>query len=201
MTKSSKHLGDGDTFEHKGRTYRVEFPYDDSHGAPWEECDGHGVVSDWTTRDKAPGERVLVSDRSSKRYYDIAETMRIAKRDGWGLGNDKLADLAQALGRMPTKKEIIAKAVENDFEYLRSWCNAEWHYCGAIVTHNDSGETESLWGIEDNAYDYLAEVAHDLADEIAYRLDETMAREITESRPDMPIAASKSNRPMVRTDQ
>ena len=181
----AKHLWDGDTFEYKGRGYRVKFEYDDSHGAPWKECDGHGVVSEWTTRDKAPGERKLVSDRSSKRYYDIAETMKIAKRDGWGLGNDELAKLAQALGRMPTKKEIVSKAVDNDFEYLRAWCNDEWHYCGVIVTHEETQDSESLWGIEDNDYDCLAEVAHELADEIAYRLDETMAREITESRPDM----------------
>jgi hypothetical protein len=181
----SKHLWDGDIFEHKGRKYRVRFEHDDSHGAPWEECDGHGVVSDWTTRDKAPGERVLASDRSSKRYYDVCETAKIAKKDGWGLGNDELAKLAQSLGRMPTKKEIVARAVDNDFEYMRAWCNGEWHYCGVVVSHCESDETESLWGIEDNEYDYLAEVARELADEISSRLDDIMAQEIQESRPDM----------------
>lgn len=178
-------LFNGDTFEHASREYRVNFEHDDSHGAPWEECDGHGEVSGWTSRDKAPGERLLHSDRQSKRYYDFAKTIKIAKRDGWGLGNDALASLAQSLGRMPTVKEIIAAAVEKDFEYLRTWCNDEWHYCGVVVTHPDSGERESLWGIEDNEYDYLNDVAHELAGEIARRLDDTMAQEIADSRPDM----------------
>lgn len=33
-------------------TTRVTIEQDCDHGAPWEECDGHGEVSDWTTRDK-----------------------------------------------------------------------------------------------------------------------------------------------------
>lgn len=42
-------LQDNDTFEHKGRTFRVEFPYDDDAGAPWDREDGHGPVSDFIT--------------------------------------------------------------------------------------------------------------------------------------------------------
>ena len=72
-------LYDNDEFERGGRTFTFRTEYDDSREAPWEEEDGHGVVSEWTTRDKAPGERVLIADRSRKRYYDIAATMRIAR--------------------------------------------------------------------------------------------------------------------------
>jgi hypothetical protein len=61
---------------------RIEPDY--NHDAPWEECDGHGPVSDWTTRDKEPGELVLSEDRYSRRYYDFAEACRIARCDGWG---------------------------------------------------------------------------------------------------------------------
>lgn len=57
---------------------------DNDHGAPWDNCDGHGPVSDWTRRDKKPGELVLNTDRQSKRFYDYAEACRIARRDQWG---------------------------------------------------------------------------------------------------------------------
>lgn len=179
-------LYDNDTFEHRGRTFRVEFPFDDSHAAPWKECDGHGEVSEWTTRDKSPGERVLHSDRQSKRFYDVQSTTAIARRDGWGLGDDDKAKLAQRLGREPTRGDIVVAAVDRDFEYLRGWCNDEWHYCGVVVRlDEDVSESESLWGIENNDYAYCESVARDLADEICDRLDDEMAQAITEARPDM----------------
>lgn len=183
-------LYDRDTFEHKGRTYRVRFEYDDSGDTPWERACGHGPVTAWTTRDKLPGERLLNSDRRSKRYYDFADATRIAKHDGWGLGKEDEAKLAQTLGRAPTRKEIVREAVERDYEFLRAWCNDEWRYCGVIVTHEDSGKSDSLWGIEDNAYDYLEEVAHELADQIAFELNKEMAADIQASRPDMQAGAA-----------
>ena len=51
--------GDTTTAEHDGWTFAAEVHRDDSFGAPWLEHDGHGEVTDWTTRDKAPGELVL----------------------------------------------------------------------------------------------------------------------------------------------
>lgn len=71
-------------FEIDGRRFRATAPRDDHMGAPWEEHDGHGPVSEWTSRDKAPGELVLAEGRHSKRFYDFAEACRIARRDGWG---------------------------------------------------------------------------------------------------------------------
>ena len=187
----------GQTFERGGKRFRVEFPYDDSHGEPWKECDGHGVVSDWTSRAKAPGERELCSDRSSKRYYDFAESMKIAKRDGWSLNDEAMVRLRKIVGRAPTRKQIIAEAVECDYDYLRRWCNDLWCYVGVIVTEIDSddeetGEEESLWRIESDSRDYLEATAFELADEILFRLNKTQdkqneifAREMEESRPDM----------------
>lgn len=180
----AKHLWDGDTFEHKGREFKVTFPREDSQDTPWDWSDGHGVVSEWTTRDKSPGERVLIADRHSKRYYDIAETTKIAKRDGWGLGTKELAALAQAVGRMPTHKEIIAQAVERDFEYLRGWCNDDWTYVTVAVEHEESGETEYLGMAESSNNDYLDTCARELADEISSRLDDEMVADIEASRPD-----------------
>ena len=72
-----------ETIEHNGRTYRVEIEPDYDHGAPWEEEDGHGPVSEWTSRAKLPGEVIIAKDRGSYRYYDFAGACRIARRDGW----------------------------------------------------------------------------------------------------------------------
>lgn len=73
------------TLQYGNVTIAVTIEPDNDHGAPWEECDGYGPVSDWTRRDKLPGELVLNSDRTSKRFYDFAEACRIARRDGWGV--------------------------------------------------------------------------------------------------------------------
>lgn len=155
-----------------GLTFSVSVEPDDSHGAPWEECDGHGPVSDWTTRGKLPGERVLWSDRGCYRYYDVAEAMRIAKRDGWGISPDARAALVARLGREPTAGEIAAAAVESNFQYLRAWCNDEWSYVLVVVTllDTDGDETwlcEAIGGVESHADDYIAELAQELARHIA----------------------------------
>lgn len=71
-------------FELNGRTFAARLEYDQDHGTPWENEDGHGEVSDWTSRDKAPGELVLSEDRRSKRFYDFAGACRTARVEGWG---------------------------------------------------------------------------------------------------------------------
>lgn len=107
-------VDDGDIEERTidGRTYRVRISvqFDEDHGAPWEEHDGHGPVSEWTTRDKRPGERVLVSDRGSKRYYDVQEANRIAKADGWGLIDEHKTALLQRLAKPRIVRRAVGKA-------------------------------------------------------------------------------------------
>lgn len=99
-----------------GVTVRYEYEYDDCIAAPWKEYDCHGVVSEWTSREKMPHERVLVSDRVSRRFYDWNASMERAVKD-WGFKPGKEA----------------AAAVEQDFERLKSWCNDEWFYAVVIV--------------------------------------------------------------------
>jgi hypothetical protein len=173
-------LGHGDVIRVQGRTFVMAIAPDDAMGPPWEEHDGHGVVSEWTTRGKAPGERVLNQDGRSYRYYDVAESTRIAKRDAWGLGPDAMAELGRKLGRTPTRKQVIAAAVESDFERLRQWCNDVWHWCGVCLFDMPRDGVErnpehvanalpfgildhrALWGIESDSPDYHAEVAREL---------------------------------------
>lgn len=172
-------LYDGDTFTHGGRNFRINIEQDTDHGAPWKECDCHGVVSDWTTRDKRPGERVLCADRNRKMYYDVQASIAIAKRDGWD---------AEPYGG--TKGERAARAVNADFEYLRRWCNNEWCYVGIVITlldddGEDADKSESLWGIESEADDYISECAHEYAEQICMSVakedkerDEWAARDV-----------------------
>lgn len=173
MTTKNRFHFDGDSVTlPDGFILTFQSEYDSDHGAPWEEECGHGPVSDWTSRDKHPGERVLCSDRRSKRFYDFAGAMVIAKRDGWGLAPEELAALASRLGRTPTGGEIREAAVRADFDHLSGWANDRWHYVGVILTLSDPDGKEvdqlSLWGVEDCG-DYHQTVAEELAGELEQR--------------------------------
>ena len=148
---------ENDTFEHNGRTFTFRTEWDDCGRLPWKDDDGAGIVSEWTSRAKEPGERILCSDRSMHRYYDFAGTMRKAMKDCWG-GYDKPKDA--------TKKLVAALAVEKDFERMRRFCNDQWNYVGVIVKDEMTGQVASLWGIESDSGDYVNEVAYELADEM-----------------------------------
>jgi len=86
MEKFSNHVSDGDTISWTkgGFDLTATIHSDGESGPPWEEADGHGPVTEWTSRPKNPGERILVEDGPFRRYYDIQEAVRIAKKDGWG---------------------------------------------------------------------------------------------------------------------
>ena len=181
-------LQHGDEFTRNGLNFRVEFEPDHFAGAPWENEDGHGPITDWQNvshwwsngsrevyRPKPAGWRLLCQDGRMARFYDFAEAIKRAKREGWGLGPNALAELRGKLGRDPTAGEIRAAAVERDFDRLRRWCADDWYYVGCVVTLLDvdgcaTDESESLWGIESDSDDYLTEVAHEMADDIAKRV-------------------------------
>jgi len=177
-------LHDGDTFTHRGYSFRVNLVPDSDHGNPWDEEGGHGPVSDWRSSDDGrEGERILATDNSGYHalFYDIAEATRIAERDGWGCpcAASHEAGIDNALspsGHPLTRAAEIAHAVEADYARLRAWCDDNWYYLGVVVTLLDeeghpTTETESLWGIESDSDDYLVEVAHELAAEILARVE------------------------------
>jgi hypothetical protein len=155
-------MDDGTIFEYEGNRFLLTLTQDTDHGAPWDNEDGHGPVSDWTTRAKAPGEMVLCEYRRSRRYYDFAAAVRLARRDGWN-----------AAPYYPPGEETLGqrahKAALADFDRLRRWCSDDWCYVGAKVELVDEDDepmpdfSEALWGIESDAGDYFTEVAHELA--------------------------------------
>lgn len=188
-------LYDGDTFEVDGLTFRFRTEHDIDAGRPWENADGHGPVretqrNDWGKPGKRAGERILNRSPDRRDYlwaYDWAEAMRIARRDGWGLGDEALQALRKRLGREPTKGEMLQAAVQSDFDYLAGWVSDEWHYIGVIVTllvEDEDGDLveydgdmdlqASLWCVEDKG-NYPTEVAHELASDIAHQYRKELA--------------------------
>ena len=144
-----------------GFTLIARVEYDDFGETPWTRDDGVGPVSDWTLRDKRPGERVLSADGRRCRFYDFAEAVKIARRDGWGITNP-------APGM--TKGQIAQAAAEQDFKRMADWCADRWQYVGVVVSVSRNGimldsHAASLWGIESDAGDYLTETADELIDE------------------------------------
>lgn len=154
-------------FTHEGFDFTMEIVDDNDHEPPWESGDGYGVVIDMVAYHqgshitKRPWERVLDRHRGGYRLYDMRASRAKAIKENWGV--------AESDGL--TRKQIIAAAVEKDFQFHRGWCNDEWRYVGVVVAHaadagyNDS-TTASLWGIESNAPEYIEEVKLNLADEL-----------------------------------
>ncbi len=158
-----------ETRESGTMSFRVEWFYDDDSDAPWDREDGHGPVSDWTTRDKRPGEMILCSDRRMKRFYDFAEAVKIARRDGWNT----------APFNWPSKGARAHAAALADYDRMRQWCTDQWHYCGIVVTLLDAdGEPDSvdasLWGIESDSPDYHEEVIGELITECLSQITATI---------------------------
>lgn len=161
----------GETIEGEAAGFKLiaRVENDAHHRAPWAEEDGHGPVSDWTSRAKAPGERVLNRDGTSYRYYDFAEAVAIAKRDGWGWLPARLRteqdeaglwrawceggpveaghpDINAAIRAVyaahratMTAKQYAEAAAERDFQVLKDWCEDEWFYCGIVVEAHAEG--------------------------------------------------------------
>jgi len=162
-------LYDGETctIERDGFTVTATIHHDPDHGAPWDEEDGHGPVTDWRPYGdnqyptKAPGERVLVRDRRSARFYDFAAAVRTAKAEGWD---------APPFGE-GTPGQRAARAAEADFKHLRAWCNDEWYYIGVAVTVSRDGVDltgkydHAIWGTESTAADHVNELAADLVED------------------------------------
>lgn len=137
-----------ETREHRGHTITLSWHPDYDMGEPWKEHDGHGIVSGWEHRDKAPGELVLCSDRSAKRFYDYSGTLARARKEGWGLSDEGKEALARKLGHEPTAKEIRAESVMHDYQYLKDWCEDRWCWVWYRVEIEGMEYDDTLGGID-----------------------------------------------------
>lgn len=147
-----------ETIERDGARYLVEWVYDNDTGTPWEWSDGHGIVTEWESRSKRSGELILAEDGRYRRFYDFAASVKHARKY-WGIEN----------------RAHAAETVRRDYDYLRKWCIGDWHYCGIVVTKyctccdSATGESESLWGIEDGlsgSDQYHQEVINELINQL-----------------------------------
>ncbi len=176
-------------------TFRVEIIHDEDQSRPWENADGHGPVRESSVRHsrgydsgKRPGERPLNDpDRNQYQFFYDWQAAVATARTEWGISDDKVTELTNKLGRLPTAGECAVAAAEADFQFLRAWCNDEWVYVGVRVTlleRNEDDElveaeggthtSDSLWGVEfwqyqsitseDNAY--VLDVANEMANSI-----------------------------------
>lgn len=159
-------------FTHGGKQFRAFIEHDAYAGTPLEHEDGHVPVSEWVRRDKRPSEVIVNSDRGSYRFVCLREAHERARHQGWGLAGHQLAHLEEKIGRLPTAREITARAVQLDIERMRAWCADEWCYVGVCVSLlGPDGQPVSdkysaaCWGIESDCDDYIKEVARDLAGE------------------------------------
>jgi hypothetical protein len=136
----------------------VKCEHDGDYGPPWEACDGHGPVSEWTTRENRAGEMVLTTDHGRHRFYDFAGAVKLARRDGWDTPPYQT----------DTAGERAHRAATADYEYLHRWCADLWSYIGVCVMVSRNGEeigSDSLWGVESDG-DYWQEVAVEMIEGI-----------------------------------
>ena len=165
-----------DTIEVAGLQFEIATTHDDDADAPWERNDYHGPVSEWTSRDKRPGELILASDRGARRYYDFEAAVAMAKRDGWGLSPAGIADWKRRRGgRPPTAAQIAETAARDDFARLSAWCRDQWQYVIVravllTVEGEHTPEVEYQGGIADDAEGYIRDEGAYLAAEIARRV-------------------------------
>lgn len=152
---------------------------DNDRTPPWERAEGCGVVTPWVTRAKKPGERVLNRDGSSYRFFDYAETIREAKRDGWGPREKFNGE---------SERQRTARAVQEAWRFLKSWCDDEWHYVGIVVTVSreeiELGAART-YGLECNApasdNSHLLEAANEVLTEALANARDKLAKLVTGS--------------------
>lgn len=136
-----------------GYAFAVDIVPDEMSGAPWDNMTTLGDVSKWRDAEsKRPGERILGTDRHKALFYQFADAVANGRAQGLS-GID------------------AAASATNEFDYLRRWCNDDWHYVGVVVRCiefdvDDKRYGASLWGIESDGGAYLEEVAIELAREV-----------------------------------
>jgi hypothetical protein len=158
-------LYDGSIITVQGMNFKVSLVRDDDMGFPWENEDGHGEVSQWTRRSKAPGEMTLCEAQGMRRYYDFQSAVKLARQDRWNT----------APYNWRTKGEQAHQSAMADFDYLRRFCTGDWEYVNVGVSLLDDNddlmdypEAEFIGGVEYDPRDsiYVRQVAEDLANQI-----------------------------------
>ena len=151
----------------KGNKFKIELAYDYIVDKPWEEDVRYGRVSEWTTRDKRPGEVLLCIDGIRRLYYDMQGAVKLARREGWDTEPYNTG----------TKGEQARRAAQADFENLRAWCDGKWWYAVLHVAMlGDEGEEldgydDYLGSVEDGYGRKFAGSVMECAQELAQQIE------------------------------
>lgn len=143
----------------------LKWYHDEHQGNPWEEHEGHGIVREarvpkYASRGaKKPGELVLHSGLSTVLFYDYAATLKIARRDGWGISEEERSKMEKELGRKATRREETARSVVLDYEFLRKFCTGDIYYVGYTIEVEGTSYEDSLWGIMSDDMEFHAKEA------------------------------------------
>lgn len=112
---------------------------------------------------------ILATDHGARRFYDFAEAVKIARRDGWDTPPYKTG----------TAGERAHRAAMADFNHLRRWCADLWQWVWVRVSLLDPDGREiasdSIGGVESEG-----EYWRELAAEMANTLKEAQAEEMAE---------------------
>lgn len=158
-------------YEHKnGKKYHVEWSYDNCFGAPDKEHDGHGHVIelnfDPTDDDERESHLDYEFDEDDEsrmeeearlqlmkvlryrqgRYddlvcYDVWETLKKAKAEGWGVSEEWEQEHPEA-----TEHDKLMHAIDRDFKYLYGWYNDDWHWCVVgVAPLDEDGEPDETY--------------------------------------------------------
>jgi len=172
---------DNQTITVDGLSFLVRVRGDDSCEMPWDREDGHGPVRRARANhtgypDKRAGEKVLAYDFGRAGWvYDHAEAVKIALRDGWGIAQESRDRIEKVLGRPMTAGEVADRAVLADFKRLADFLADRWGYVGVVVClldvdGNPTQHGDSVWGIESDWEEGIADYAHDIARRMAANL-------------------------------
>lgn len=169
--------------EADGVVYSVTIDSDVWDEKPWEESDGHGPVYGPERREKRPYELMLTERDGGGRlgfhyFYDFAEAVKIARREGWGYSPGETKDMKPG-----QRAELAARA---DFEYLKAWCEGRWQYVSVSVSvkgmkcsccHQAVDVSRSLGGV-DSCCDrsYIDEIVQDLIGELSDEVEQMDSR-------------------------
>lgn len=154
----------GDSFEFmRGEIkHTCEILADDFSGYPWDEEDGHGIIECRTSSEKRPGELLIHKSRSSCLFYDFEESVKIAKRDGWG---------CEFITDDMTPKQKASVSAMADYEYCLAFAEQDWQWVMLKVFQSDScphcGCSEFMGPVASfETKESILEMAHELAAEI-----------------------------------
>lgn len=153
------------TFLIGGIPFACEVNYDNDHGMPWEEFDGHGEIRTIRSReDKKPGEVIIHSDGHTYWVYNSAAAVKTARADGWGSKN---CTPDMTLGQR------AAQATTDDMRYCREWLTGDRWFVWLEVYRVDAdgekiGDSETLGGVECGfgETEYMHDAAMEMGQEI-----------------------------------